>query len=233
MDAQRDDDRGQRPYRRLIAAFALLCTFWMAGTALPFRAAAGEAVQAQQGPLASAAPGPPAPLHAPVYRIPLRVHLAESGRSPEKFKAILDEINDIWLSQAGICFEMQEVLDDRPAEQGLDLWFVPVLPGGPDLNGAYWNDHDIRVRDTPVLNPAGHPARHPAARTAAHELGHGLSLFHRQDSDDNLMRSKTFGWHLNAREVDDARRAAAKKALPDTAPTRCGGPRVLTSLDPS
>jgi len=216
----------------MLGAAALLCAFWMAGAALPGSTAAGEADR-QYGHPASAAPGPPAPLHTPVYRIPLRVHLAESGRSHGEFRAILEEINDIWLSQAGICFEMQEVLDDRPAERGLDLWFLPVLPGGPDLNGSYRNDHDIRVRDTPVLNPAVHPARHPAARTAAHELGHGLSLNHRQDSDDNLMRSKTFGWHLNAGEVDDARRTAAKKALPDTVPVRCGEPRILLSLDQS
>jgi hypothetical protein len=168
-----------------------------------------------------------------VYRIPLRVHLQESNRRPEAFKPILEEINEIWLTQAGICFEMRTVLDDRIANQGWDMWFMPILPGGADLNGYYRNDHDIRVRDTPLLMPADHPAHHPAARTAAHELGHGLSLVHRQDSDDNLMRSKTFGWQLHSSEVDEARRTAAKKALTDTAPTRCGAPRILFSLGPS
>jgi hypothetical protein len=65
--------------------------------------------------------------HDPVFRIPLRVHLGESGRSPEDFIAILDEINDIWLSQAGICFEMQIVLDDKPLMRGIDIWFMPTL----------------------------------------------------------------------------------------------------------
>jgi hypothetical protein len=157
------------------------------------------------------------------------VHLGESGRSPAGFKEILEEINDIWLSQAGICFEMQAVVDDVPLEQGMDIWFLPVLPGGPGLNGYYRNDHSIQVRDTPILGPAAHPAHHPAARTAAHECGHGLFLFHRQESDDNLMRSKTYGWHLNAREIMDARKAAVDKALPDTTPRHCGEPQIFPS----
>jgi hypothetical protein len=90
------------------------------------------------------------------------------------------------------------------------------------MNGVYRSDHDIRVRDTPNLGPADHPARHPAARTAAHELGHGLGLSHRQDSDDNLMRSKTFGWRLNREEVRTARETARAKALPDRSLPGCG-----------
>jgi len=168
----------------------------------------------------SASPFPP----GPVYRIPLRVHLGESNRSPQDFRDILDEINHIWLSQAGICFEMQVVLNDEPLERGMDLWFLPVLPGDPGMNGYFRSDHDIQVRDTPVLKPAGHPARYPAARTAAHECGHGLSLSHRQDSDDNLMRSKTYGWQLNDQEIRAARRAASKMALPDVALRGCAEP---------
>jgi hypothetical protein len=159
-------------------------------------------------------PAPSFPL-GPVYRIPLRVHIGESGRNPQELKDILDEINHIWLSQAGIFFVMQVVPDDEPLEQGMDIWFMPVLQGDPSLNGYFRSDHDIQVRDTPILKPAEHPARHPAARTAAHECGHGLSLPHRQDSDDNLMRSKTYGWQLNAQEIRDARKAAAMMALPD------------------
>jgi hypothetical protein len=169
----------------------------------------------------------PAFRHYPVYRIPLRVHLGQSGRSPEEFKAILEEINDIWLSQAGICFEMQIVLDDEPLKQGMDIWFLPVLHGDPGLNGNFQDEHSIQVRDTPILGSAAHPAHYPAARTAAHECGHGLSLRHRQDSDDNLMRSKTYGWQLNAKEVHAARGAAAGKALQDTSPRNCGYPGIL------
>ena len=172
---------------------------------------------AQQQPASVQIDGCPAPSFplGPVYRSPLRVHLGESGRHPEEFKDILDEINHIWLSQAGIFFVMQVVLDDEPLEQGMDIWFMPVLQGGSGLNGYFRGNHDIQVRDTPLLKPAEYPARHPAARTAAHECGHGLSLPHRQDSDDNLMQSKTYGWQLNAQEIRDARKAAVEMALPD------------------
>jgi hypothetical protein len=163
-----------------------------------------------------------------VYRIPVRVHVGKSGRSPKDFTAILEEINDIWLSQAGICFEMQIVLDDKLLEQGMDIWFMPLLPGGSGLNGFFRDDHNIQVRDTPVLRPASHPANYPAARTAAHEFGHGLSLHHRQNSDDNLMRSKSFGWHLNGNEIKAARNAAAKEALLDTAPRKCEEPVIVS-----
>ena len=162
----------------------------------------------------------------PVYRIPLRVHLGASRRETHEFKDILDEINHIWLSQAGICFEMDVVPDDAPLERGMDMWFMPELPDDPGLNGYFRSDHDIGVRDTPVLRPARHPARSPAARTAAHECGHGLSLSHRQDSDDNLMRSKTYGWRLNEQEIRDARRAASEIALPDTTVRRCAEPGI-------
>ncbi len=191
-----------------------------------------NAAEREPGPLRqakAAIDGPVAPTlrHAPVYRIPLRVHLGESGRSPGDFIAILDEINSIWLTQAGICFEMQIVLDNRPLEQGMDIWFMPNLPGGAGLNGYFRDEHNIQVRDTPVLGPAANPAHYPAARTAAHEFGHGLSLQHRQNSDDNLMRSKTFGWQLNRKEIQEARGAAAEKALQDTAPRKCEEPRIL------
>jgi hypothetical protein len=174
-----------------------------------------------QSPLPKSPPAAAFPL--PVYRIPLRVHLGKSGRRPDEFRPMLEEINQIWLSQAGICFEIQVVTTEDRSKGGMDLWFLPVLPGGQWLNGYYRNDHSIEVRDTPVLGPAEHPAHYPAARTAAHELGHGLGLFHRQDSNDNLMRSKTFGWHLNENEIEEARRTAMKKSLPDRTEMQCGG----------
>ena len=138
---------------------------------------------------------------------------------------MLEEINEIWLSQAGICFEMEVVTNEESASGGMDLWFMPVLPGGQGLNGYYRNDHSIHVRDTPLLGPADHPARYPAARTAAHELGHGLGLPHRQDSDDNLMRSKTYGRQLNREEIARAREAAKAIALQGRSETGCGALR--------
>jgi hypothetical protein len=169
----------------------------------------------------------PRNIRRPIYRIPLRVHLEKSGWRRDEFLPMLEEINDIWLSQAGICFEIQVVTTDAPANDGMDIWFMPFLPGGGWLNGYYRGDHRIQVLDTPKLGPADHPAEYPAARTAAHELGHGLGLQHRQDSDDNLMRSKTYGWKLNEQEIEEARETAMRKALPDTGASHCGPVRQV------
>lgn len=160
-------------------------------------------------------------IHGPVYRIPLRVHIGTSGRPAPDFVNMLDEINEIWLSQAGICFEGELVSHDRMRDDGLDIWFMPRLGSGDEWNGLFENDHDIRVRDVPILRPAAHPARDPAARTAAHEFGHALGLPHRQDSDDNLMRSKSYGWRLGEAEALSARRAASFKGVADAATGRC------------
>jgi hypothetical protein len=193
---------------------ALLSMAVLALLSLETVSSAQDPDQKQLNPVNAAGSSGPSHLPGPVYHIPLRVHLGQSKRSLQEFKDILDEINRIWLSQAGICFVMQVVLDDEPLEQGMDIWFLPQIQGEPGLNGYYRGKHDIRVRDTPILKPAEHPARQAAARTAAHEFGHGLSLPHRQDSDDNLMRSKTYGWQLNAQETRAARKAAAMMTLP-------------------
>ena len=206
---------------------ALLSAVVLALLSLDTVSAAPDPAQSQPASVHIDGTSGPSFSPGPVYRIPLRIHLGASDRSPQEFKEILDEINHIWLSQAGICFEMQVVLDDEPLEQGMDIWFMPVLPGGPGMNGYFRSDHDIQVRDAPLLKPAEHPARHPTARTAAHECGHGLSLSHRQDSDDNLMRSKTYGWQLNDQEIRDARRAAAPMALSDALVRGCAKPVLL------
>ena len=219
--------RHQDRFQAILKNTALLSTVFLALLSLDSVSAAQDPAQPQLASVhidGSSAPSFPL---GPVYRIPLRIHLGASDRNPQEFKDILDEINHIWLSQAGICFEMQVVLDDEPLERGMDIWFMPVLPGGLGMNGYFRSDHDIQVRDTPLLKPAEHPARHPTARTAAHECGHGLSLSHRQDSNDNLMRSKTYGWQLNDQEIRDARRAAAPMALPDARVRGCVEPVLL------
>lgn len=142
----------------------------------------------------------------PLYVVPLRIHGGQSGRSREELVRVRKEINRIWLSQAVICFTGEIIDHDKPLGNGLDIWFVPDMER---YNGYFSGRDNIRVRDFPELHPVVEPAIDGAARTAAHEIGHGLGLKHRQDADENLMRSKTYGWRLNGEEIDAARRAAS------------------------
>ena len=161
-------------------------------------------------------------IHKPIYRVKLRVHLASSSRMSEEFEPILSEINEIWQAQAGICFEIHTVYHDTALNDGLDMWFSPHIGG---YNGYYDGEY-IQMTDAPVLSSAPNPAKSSAARTAAHELGHALDLPHRQDSDDNLMRSKTYGYQLNVREIQLARETAADIAFKDSARTSCNPPLI-------
>jgi hypothetical protein len=208
---------GRLAYRFVLGLLAALFFFSQAEAA-PVEAALTDAglKSAQAGVSGQA------PTLLPVYRIKLRVHLANSSRSPEEFEPIFAEINKIWQTQAGICFEIHTVDHNTPLNDGLDMWFAPDIGG---YNGYYDGEH-IQMSDAPVLAHAANPARSSAARTAAHELGHALDLRHRQDSDDNLMRSRTYGWHLNEQEILHARGTAADIAIEDTVPFNCGPPKI-------
>ncbi len=161
-----------------------------------------------------------------IYRIALRVHIAKSSRPPQEFVPIFKEINDIWLNQAGICFEIEAVGHDTPHEDGIDMWFSPDL----GFYNGYYDGEFIQMSDNPDLIPARNPARSSAARTAAHELGHALGLGHRQESVDNLMASKTYGWQLQQDEVDMAREEAAFFALPGSEARSCNPPTLQPAL---
>ncbi len=163
--------------------------------------------------------------YKPIFRILLRVHLGHSSYSAQYFKPILNEINSIWLSQAGICFEIHTVKYDDELDNGFDLWFADNLDG---WNGYFYDENDMWVINYPDLDPASHPAKYNAARTAAHELGHALNLSHRIDSDNNLMQSKTQGLYLNEEEIRISRKSAVKVALKDLTPLHCSPPKIHT-----
>jgi hypothetical protein len=171
--------------------------------------------------------GPPG--QTPVYRINLRVHNGQSTLPAADLRTLLGEMNFIWWSQAGVCFEITSTKDDITGRDGLDIWFVPLVPDPVGVNGVYKGDHDIWSRDHPSLRPAPNPVTHPAARTSAHELGHALTLPHYNgyaDSAESLMSSGTLGWHLHAFQIQAARTHAHRKALPDMTPINCGAPQI-------
>ena len=159
----------------------------------------------------------------PLYRIPVRVHIGVSNLTIDDVLSYLAEVNRIWRSQAAICFEFEVVRHNRRRQDGFDLFYVPDLAG---MNGFHYGDHNILVRDVPILGSAPRPAATPGARTTAHEFGHGLGLAHNERSDDLLMRSARQGFQLRSAEIRRARRHAAVKALADTTRLDCDAPMV-------
>lgn len=178
------------------------------------------------------------PPYTPLHRIDVRVHRGASDLSDQNLRDIFAEMNFIWRSQAGVCFEFEAVTHEDVRQGGFDLWFIrnsdPRVSG---FNGVYRGDHDILSRDEPGLSNVSNPAMYNAARTAAHELGHGLTLNHTNDAGtwgadhrENLMASGTKGWHIPVEPQDprdqvlQSRDRAQQKAVPDGGELECGAP---------
>ena len=178
----------------------------------------------------------------PIYRIPLRIHMALSQLTNADLVPILAEMNQIWLSQAGVCFEIEVTRDETNIPRGIDLRYTAgQIPGATTANGLTQGSQ-IWCIDHPGLGSSPHPVANPAARTTAHELGHALNLDHENpppsadcaspcycvtlgvDCNDFLMRSGRTGFFVSAPEVQIARTRAAQRALPDMAPLACGAP---------
>lgn len=182
-----------------------------------------------------AMPSDRTPPYAPVYRVPLRVHTTRSDLTREDLCGLLAEVNEIWWTQAGVCFEIEIVGDDEIAKTGMDLWFErsSPFPNGYDANGVYTGPHEIYSLDEPSLNTAPNPTEYRPARTAAHELGHGLGLSHQNCGtacNDLLMTSGRRGFALvtgspaSTDEHARARDRATEYALSDTTPAVCSAP---------
>jgi len=90
---------------------------------------------------------------------------------------------------------------------GLHVYYVHRMP----VNGVYMEEDFAIVQETARLRAVEGGIDEPIPRVTAHELGHALGLAHRQDTT-NLLASGTTGTALNAREVADSRKAAARVA---------------------
>jgi len=182
----------------------------------------------------------------PVLQVALRVHTGDSRLTEAQLTPILAEVNEIWLKQAGICFEVEVTDAEQNIANGIDLRYTAGdIPGAAGANGLASGQHEVWVIDSPSLGAAPNPVRSPAARTSAHELGHVLNLAHQNpppstdcarpchcavmnaNCDDFLMRSGRAGVFLSADEIAIARRRAMQLAIADTGPTSCSAPRFM------
>jgi hypothetical protein len=168
---------------------------------------------------------------APVFTLPVRVHLIRSNvherlqtRLVEKdVRSIFEEVNVIW-EQAGIRFELEAIGVLQALDVAPKKWFerdrnwvksaIPTVHFSPTAidvcfvkdmgpNGFFYGE-PVVVCEAPQFTKVKGGAKNPVARVAAHELGHALGLQHRQDHT-NLMASARNGFSLNKQEIKDAR----------------------------
>ncbi|HKU40532.1 MAG TPA: hypothetical protein VJR89_20370, partial [Polyangiales bacterium] len=166
--------------------------------------------------------------------------------SNAELEPILAELNQIWLAQAGICFELEVTNSEENRKDGFDFRYTAgQIPGASSANGLTQSAHSIWSIDHPRLNDAPHPVMHPTARTTAHELGHALGLAHENpppsndcaspchcvqlgdDCDDYLLRSGTQGFYVSKPEVEIARKQAARLGRSDPNVTSCAAPTFM------